>query len=346
MSFPPPGDETISRRTRGTRYGRVECPSAARPLAFVMVFVTASLARAAFLETVSPLEMLASVMGPPIAMPSTMGGALGLYLVAGLPWVPLPTGTSSSPTRRTVTFLPVETGQPMCTVDVRRPSASCVSLADATLVPVLTGVETSVVDPDAPLLIVSKSTLALVARNGSTLASRSLTALPFRNLTQFGSVWHVDLNISSAEAIIYHSTSTQLFVDIVNVELSSAAFVNATIRLHYFTALGPMSRPVPSQFLEIAPCLGETTVGEGDVGVARRLRSAVLRIERPPYCMYTVPDYPSTSATPAQTCRSALRTTGLCSAVNQNWRRVCELSNCHLRWKCRGSSLRQCCGRF
>lgn len=52
-----------------------------------LVFVAASFAGAAVLETVSPLEMLSSVMGPAISMPGAMGGALEMYRVAGLPWV-------------------------------------------------------------------------------------------------------------------------------------------------------------------------------------------------------------------------------------------------------------------
>ena len=59
---------------------------------FTAALLAASLAHAAVLEYVSPLEMLASVMGSPITMPSTTGGKLEFGLVAGLPWVPLPAG--------------------------------------------------------------------------------------------------------------------------------------------------------------------------------------------------------------------------------------------------------------
>ncbi len=304
------------RRTRGTRYG-LEC----HLFNVVALFVTASIARAAVLENVSPLEMLASVMGPPIAMPSTMGGALEMYLVAGLPWVSMPAGATSSPTRRTVTFLPVESGQPMCTVDVRRPAASCVSIADVSLIPVLAGVETSVVDPDAPLLIVSRTTLALVARNGSTLASRIMADIPFRNLTQFGAVWHVDFNASAAEVRVYHHTATALFVDIVNVDFSNATFGNATVRLHYFTsswklvnliALQYRERPVPSQLLVTIPCLSESTSGM-HVSASFLLRSAAVGKETSTGgCIFTIPDQLPSTLTGS--CPTAARPTGICMA--------------------------------
>ena len=232
--------------------------------------------------------------------------------------VPLPDGATSSPTRRTVTFLPVESGQPMCTVDIRRSAASCVAL-DAALVPVLAGVETSVVDPDAPVLIVSTSTLALVARNGSTLASRNLVTLSFRNLTQFGSAWHVDFNVSAAEATVYHHNATALFADIVDVDLGdSATFSRETRvrRLHYFTSVKSrlqnivkpphVVRPVPSQLLVTIPCLAESSSGGITHGSSFLLRSAAAALDsenRAEDCVYTIPDRPGSCPTG---CRAEL----------------------------------------
>ena len=165
--------------------------------------------------------------------------------------------------------------------------------------------ETSVVDPDAPLLIVSKTTLALVARNGITLASLNLAALPFRNLTQFGSVWHVDFNVSSAEVTVYNHNATALFADIVNVDLNNTAVFghnDTVVRLHYFMSSWPLLnlftsqyrfRPVP--LVDTVPCLvvATTTGTVGDdaavvVGKSFLLRSAVVDATTS-NCIYTIP---------------------------------------------------------
>ena len=79
---------------------------------FPVVAASSLLAHAPVLESVSPLEMLASVMGPPIAMPSTMGGALEFYLVAGLPWVPLPSLLDAVPSTVHIRS-PVHTRRPL-----------------------------------------------------------------------------------------------------------------------------------------------------------------------------------------------------------------------------------------
>ena len=262
--------------------------------------------RAASLAHISPLEMLSSVMGPPISMPTTMGGALDRYLVAGMPWVESPVNATSPPTRRTVTFLPVESGQPMCAVDVRRSSASCVALADAGLIPVLAGVETSIVDPAAPVLIASKATLALVARDGTTLASFNLSAPLFRNLTHLGVVWHVDFNASSGTATVYHHNSTALFADVLSVTGSS--FGEKVFRIVYFSSGLAFIGLMPNRLIDAFPCHVEAAgAPQGEpLQSTWSLRSAsVLSTSR---CIATIPAAPSR----ADRCLSSAAS-GLCN---------------------------------
>ena len=274
--------------------------------------------RGATLDHVSPLEMLSSVMGTPISLPDAMGGALENYRVASLPWEESSSrGTSSAPpTRRMVSFLPVEADQPLCTVDVRRQSASCVPLADSNLIPVLAGVETSIVDTDAPLIIVSRSTVALVSRDGRTLAARNLTALAFRNLTQFGKVWHVDFNASSGELIVYHHNSTALFADIVEVDLANASFRHGTSRAVYFASSVAFFAVFPNRLISFSvPCQREATDEALAIGWSNRLlrsASVLQQLSEITNCVSVIP-MPTDGAI-STACRGPMRSSSLCGA--------------------------------
>ena len=208
------------------------------------------------LEPVSPLEFGVSVTGMsfPVNGMKVKDAVNGL-LVASLPWVP--NGTLGPPKRRMVTFLPRTWGSPMCFVDTRAKTGSCV---DISLTPV-TGIETSYVNDTAPVILVTQRNLTLVDRTGAELALHAFNFSNFTNGLSFNTVWHADYNSSSGEVTVYHHNGSALFADVIELHADSDGqwnFVGASaVRVIYAATKTIFSLPVPHVLQRMTPCVVE-----------------------------------------------------------------------------------------
>ena len=230
---------------------RIVCTSAQWMLSLVCYLLLRPLLAAAVqLEYVSPLEYGVSVTGPPIIVP----GLPAAYMVASLPWVVRPNGSTSPPKRRVVTFLPTEMGKPMCSVDARLQTAVCSALP----LVATAAVETSYVDAQAPILAATQDNVTVIGRNGAVLATYVLRSTNFTKLPKLLTVWHLDYNASSGVATVYHSNGTTLCADVVEVRRAADGTwsfdAQTIVRLLYARSTLAFTSPIPYFMQMMVPC--------------------------------------------------------------------------------------------